>query len=161
MLRPLLLVGVILTAVASAGCTGPAAQAGGPASDSPPPASQTPNLDPVPAQLWGTWEPTEPVSGSGDLLLNLVFSPHSFAFYDHDMTNAAIGRAWAGGSDQITFGTRGPCSSLGTYTWKITAGQLTLSGGTNDFCMRRQALVTRVWKKTSDSTKPADTDVTS
>jgi hypothetical protein len=117
-------------------------------------------LDPVPAQLWGTWEPTVPVTGTGQLLLNLVFSQHSFAFYDDDMTNGAIGRAWAALPDQVVLGTRGPCATAGTYTWKITDEQLTLSGGSDDQCQRRGPLISRVWKKVSDSTKPADSDAT-
>jgi hypothetical protein len=158
--RLLGIVAVLLAATAAAACT-PAAQAAGPASS----ASQSPlppglTLPPVPAQLWGTWQPTVKVTGTGPLMLNLVFSAHSFAFYDDDMNTGAIDRAWAVGADQIRFNNRGACDTAGTYTWKVTGDRLTLSGGTDDECPRRVPLTTRVWKKVSNSTAPADTNAT-
>jgi hypothetical protein len=113
----------------------------------------------VPTELWGTWEPTIPVSGPPPLTKNLVFSAHSWAVYDDDPTVGAIARAWAAGPDQIVFGVRSGCDTNGTYTWKIDNGQLTLSGGADDDCGRHQPFITRVWKKVSTSTSPADSDI--
>lgn len=166
--RSLVIGGVVLAAAATlVGCSNLASRNGtaspgrnAAVSVAPPTQAAVQVLAPVPAELRGTWEPTEKVTGTGPLLLNLVFSEHSFAFYDDDITAAAIGRAWAAGADQIALGTRGPCDSVGTYTWKLAAGQLTLSGGADDQCRRRDPLVSRVWRKVSDSTRPADTDLT-
>jgi hypothetical protein len=100
------------------------------------------------------------VSGPHPLTKNVVFSAHSWAVYDDDPSVGAIGRAWAAGPDQVVFGTRGGCLTEGTYTWKIDNGLLTLSGGVDDECQRRTPLTTRVWKKVSSNTSPADSDIT-
>ena len=180
--RLLLLLGVLVVVVASVGCTDPAPTAARPAArpaapatvpppvvsvvpiGAPPAASPPPSgaPDPVPVVLWGTWQPVGQVIGTGDLLLNLVFSAHSFAFYDYDddPSAAAIGRAWTVGPDQIELGTRGPCDTPAVYTWHISGNQLTLGGGSSDRCQRHEPLVTRVWRRVSNRTAPADTDLT-
>jgi hypothetical protein len=166
---PLIAVALVLV-VASAGCTGPAhapvVPIGAPPASAEPTASVSPPPTgppyPVPTVLWGTWQPVGQVVGTGDLLLNLVFSAHSFAFYDYDddPSAAAIGRAWAVGPDQLELGTRGPCETPSVYTWRISGDRLTLGGGSTDRCQRHEPLVTRVWRRVSSRTAPADTDLT-
>lgn len=158
--RPLMLVGVVALALTTTACSGPAPAAGATKPTGTATVLTPPTHAAVPIELWGTWQPLEKVTGTGPLLLNLVFSAHSYAFYDTDITNAAIGRAWTAGADQVVLGARGPCDSLDTYTWKVTAGKLVLSGGESDQCQRHEPLVSRTWTKASDSTKPADSDVT-
>ena len=174
--RLTLLPAVLLLLVASVGCTGPApapvavrssarsatpvvVPVGSPPATSPP-SSGAPY--PVPVVLWGTWQPVGQIVGTGDLLLNLVFSAHSFAFYDYDddPSAAAIGRAWAVGPEQLALGARGPCDTPAVYTWRISGDRLTLSGGSDDRCQRHEPLVTRVWRRVSNRTAPADTDLT-
>jgi hypothetical protein len=151
---------LLLVALGVALFAGACSKAAAPTPHASTPASSTPSLAPVADALWGTWEPTTPVSGTPPLTKNLVFSAHSWAAYDDDPTVGAIGRAWAVGPDQVVFGARGGCASEGIYTWKIDNGLLTLSGGAEDQCPRHSPLTTRVWKKVSTSTSPADTDIT-
>jgi hypothetical protein len=153
-LRPLAVLAVLVVALTSAACS-TSTPAAAPAQTTHP--SSNIGQDPVPNQLWGTWEPTVAVIGPGS---HLVFSEHSYSTYADDIDTGVIARAWASGSDQINLGARGSCETYGTYTWKIDAGVLTLSGGSNDMCPRRQGLISHAFKKTSDSTKPADTDLT-
>jgi len=146
----LAIVGVTLLAAA---CSTAAAPAPGPT----PAAAPSPSLTPVPSELWGTWQSTLPVNG---VTQSVVFSAHSWATYGDDPAQGPVGRAWAAGPDQVVFGPRGACTTKGTYTWTIADSLLTLSGGADDVCAKQSLLTTHTWKKFSDSTSPADSDVT-